>query len=186
MRDEIAALVGAISPFDQLERDHLAAAAAWIASGAPLCRTAKPATPPRHLVSYVLVVDPARRAVLLVDHKLAGLWLPCGGHVEPGEHPAAAAARELGEELGLPARFLAPGPLFLTVTETVGATAGHTDVSLWFVASADSAIDLAGDPGEFHGVSWFPFAALPHPRTDPHLQRCVDKLGALLAASAPQ
>lgn len=185
MRDAIAALIAGIRPFDQLERDQLAGAAAWVASGAPLCRTAKPATPPQHLVSYVLVVDPARRQALLVDHKLAGLWLPCGGHVEPGEHPSATAERELAEELGLPASFLLPGPLFLTVTETVGATAGHTDVSLWYVVRADSRpagiSQLAGDEGEFHDVRWFPFDELPHPRTDPHLQRCVDKLVGYLS-----
>jgi hypothetical protein len=26
-------------------------------------------------------------SVLLCDHRLSGLWLPTGGHVESGEHP---------------------------------------------------------------------------------------------------
>ncbi|MEU4312510.1 NUDIX domain-containing protein [Nocardia sp. NPDC024068] len=31
----------------------------------------------------------------------AGLWLPPGGHVEPDEHPARTACREVAEELGI-------------------------------------------------------------------------------------
>lgn len=36
-------------------------------------------------MSYFLVASDTQ--VLLVDHKNAQLWLPTGGHVEPGEHP---------------------------------------------------------------------------------------------------
>src|SRR5690349_3278098 len=131
MRAAIAELVREIQPYDALERDHVAATLAWISSGAPLCRVAKPALPPQHLVCYFALVDPAANQLLLVDHKKAGLWLPGGGHVEPGEHPDATVGRELWEELRVQARFLLPRPLFLTVTQTVGTTAGHTDVSLW-------------------------------------------------------
>jgi len=38
-------------------------------------------------VSYLLLVDRPAGSVLLCDHRLSGLWLPAGGHVEPGEHP---------------------------------------------------------------------------------------------------
>lgn len=47
-RAEIASIV----PLDDLERLHIADALAWVDSGAPLYRTAKPATPPKHLVAY--------------------------------------------------------------------------------------------------------------------------------------
>ncbi|MEV4702232.1 NUDIX domain-containing protein [Actinoplanes sp. NPDC049316] len=46
-------------------------------------------------------VDPGTGDVLLVDHRNARLWLPPGGHVEPGEAPAVTAGRELAEELGV-------------------------------------------------------------------------------------
>ncbi|MFG2951581.1 NUDIX domain-containing protein [Streptomyces adustus] len=39
--------------------------------------------------------------MLLVAHCKAGLWLPAGGHVEPGEDPWAAMVRECREELGI-------------------------------------------------------------------------------------
>ncbi len=108
----IADIVRAIHPYDSLEAAHLAQTFAWIASGAPLCRTAKPATPPQHLVAYFALFDPHQQKLLLVDHKNAGLWLPNGGHVEVGEHPRTTVVRELGEELGLDAHFfLAGSPL---------------------------------------------------------------------------
>src|SRR5215475_6387184 len=89
----------AVVPFDRQEQEHLSDALAWVASGAPLCRIEKPATPPKHLVSYFVVLD--EDAVLLVDHRNAGLWLPPGGHVEPGEHPRETVSREIREELNL-------------------------------------------------------------------------------------
>ncbi len=73
---------------------------AWIASGVQIFRTAKPDVPPKHLVAYFALVDPAPRSMLLVDHRNAGLWLPTGGHVEPDEDLAATVTREAREELG--------------------------------------------------------------------------------------
>src|SRR5580700_10463024 len=130
MRDKIAEIVAAIDPLDELEREHRDSTIEWIRSGAPIFRTMKQDVPPIHLVSYFALVDDRRGKVLLVDHKLAGLWLPSGGHVEPDEDPRATVVRELAEELGLAAEFVRDGPLFITVTRTVGADGGHMDVSL--------------------------------------------------------
>src|SRR5215469_4939800 len=116
MRERIAESVRAVPAFDQIEADHQAEILDWIASGAPLYRIRKPDVPKRHLVSYIALVDPTRRKILLADHKNAGLWLPTGGHVEPDEDPAVTARRELAEELKLEASFLYPDPFFLTVT----------------------------------------------------------------------
>ena len=106
MRATIAALIRAISPGDRLEAEQITATLAWIASGAPLCRSAKPAVPPQHLVAYCVLVDPSQKKLLLVDHKNAGLWLPSGGHVEVDEHPQTTVYRELNEELSISADFL--------------------------------------------------------------------------------
>jgi hypothetical protein len=76
-------LVAAIEPGDDLEVGHQRRVLAWIDSGEPLWRTAKPSTPPMHLVSYAVVVDPDTDQVLLVDHRLARRWLPTGGHIDP-------------------------------------------------------------------------------------------------------
>jgi len=114
--------------------------------------------------------------VLLVDHKNAQLWLPTGGHVEPGEHPRATVARELREELGLELGGGVEGPLMVTISETVGITAGHADVSLWYVINADRRVSLDFDAEEFQSVRWFHFSEAPVSRSDPHLERFLRKL----------
>jgi 8-oxo-dGTP diphosphatase len=174
MRSAIREEIVSIEPFDALERVHCHDALAWIDSGAQLCRLQKPAIPPKHLVSYFVLVD--RDHVLLVDHKNAELWLPSGGHVEPGEHPRATVVRELGEELGLNLTEGPGAPLMLTATETVGSSAGHTDVSLWYVIDADRRLALEFDTQEFHSVRWFHFDDAPVSRSDPHLARFLGKL----------
>ena len=178
MRDKIDKIVAAIEPLDELEREHRDSTLEWIRSGAPIFRTKKPDVPHKHLVSYFALVDEARGKMLLVDHKIAGLWLPSGGHVEPGEDPQATVVREIAEELGLVADFMQPDPLFITVTR-VGSDGGHTDVSLWYLLRGDSSRAIEFDRGEFHGVRWFGFEEIPFERSDPHMCRFVVKMRAL-------
>jgi len=176
IRSAIRNEVASIRPFDELEETHLADALAWIESGAPLCRIAKPATPPKHLVSYFAVVDGDH--ILLVDHKRAQLWLPPGGHVEPGEHPRETVVRELVEELGVIAGHEVAEPLMITCTTTVGLTAGHVDVSLWYVVRVDRNQTLEFDRQEFAGVRWFRVSDVPLHRSDPHMGRFLMKLAS--------
>ena len=175
MRESVRAELTSIAPLDELECQHIADALAWIDSGVELCRVAKPATPPKHLVSYFVVVD--NGYILLVDHRNAQLWLPTGGHVEPGEHPRQTVLRELQEELGLAAPSVGP-PLMVTCTATVGLTAGHTDVSLWYVVRASRDQPLSFDLQEFCAVRWFRLEDVPFGRSDPHMRRFISKLGS--------
>jgi 8-oxo-dGTP diphosphatase len=184
MRCVIREEVESVDPFDALEQAHRADALAWIDSGVELCRTQKPATPPKHLVSYFVLVDD--EYVLLVDHKNAQLWLPSGGHVEPGEHPRVTVARELREELGLGLGSAVEAPLMLTISETVGMTAGHTDVSLWYMVNADRSVALQFDTEEFHSVQWFHFSEAPVSRSDPHLERFLGKLALTSRSTRPR
>jgi 8-oxo-dGTP diphosphatase len=184
MRTTIAALIRNLSAHDALEQEHIDATLAWIASGAPLFRVAKPAVPPQHLVSYFVLVDEAERKLLLVDHRNAGLWLPGGGHVELDEHPATTVCRELAEELQILPTFLWPDPIFLTVTQTVGRTGGHTDVSFWYMLRGDTHQSLSFDTGEFYSVRWFDFDAPPLERADPHMGRFMAKLGKRLSSES--
>jgi 8-oxo-dGTP diphosphatase len=171
IRDEVASIL----PLDELEENHRADVLAWIDSGAPLCRTAKPATPPKHLVSYIAVID--GRDMLLVDHRSAQLWLPPGGHVEPGEHPRETVVRELFEELKVVAKHDISEPLMVTCSTTVGLTAGHDDVSLWYVVAVDRSQDIQFDQQEFARIRWFSHSDVPIHRSDPYLGRFLAKLG---------
>jgi 8-oxo-dGTP pyrophosphatase MutT (NUDIX family) len=188
-RSELRSTVAAISASDQIERNHLDDALAWIDSGAPLYRTAKPATPPKHLVSYALLVDPEHDAALLIDHRIANLWLPTGGHVEPDETPFEAAARELTEEVGVepdPLASCGPRPFFITVTPTVGPTPSHVDVSLWYAFTRSRHDPLCVDEREAANARWWPFPEIDDEQTDrfdPHLSRAVAKLRGALALS---
>jgi 8-oxo-dGTP diphosphatase len=179
MRSEILRSILSIKPLDAAEQAHIDFVQRWIKSGAEIFRTAKPATPETHLVAYFLPVSQDLSQVLLVDHKKAELWLPPGGHVEPGEHPRRTVVREAQEELGVAAELLDERPLFLTVTKTVGGVARHTDVSLWYLLKGDPKESLSYDTGEFNQIRWFGINEIPFAQSDPHMRRFVEKLGRL-------
>ncbi len=159
---------------DETEAQDKAEVLAWLDSGVEYCRRSKPATPPRHLVSYFAVVD--GEYVLLVDHINAQLWLPTGGHVEPDEHPKTTVLREAKEELGITGEFLYDEPLFITITRTVGLTAGHEDVSIWYALKGNRESELSYDTSEFHAVKWFHKNDVPFARADKQMARFLSKL----------
>lgn len=176
---QIIETLNSIVPFDKKEEEHLHFAKEWINSGAGIFRLIKPATPDPHLVAYFLLLDHIQKKILLVDHRKAGLWLPAGGHVELDEHPQETVKREVLEELFIQADFLFPNPFFLTVTKTVGQTAGHTDVSLWYLLKGHADRAYHFDKEEFNQIRWFSPSDIPYEFSDPHMQRCIEKLKAI-------
>jgi 8-oxo-dGTP pyrophosphatase MutT (NUDIX family) len=180
-RASLLGLIGAIEPWDDLERTHLETATQWIADGAPVYRVRKPDVPAMHLVSYFVVLDNTRGQMLLVAHRKAGLWLPAGGHVEPGEDPWATVVRECHEELGIEAvasPITGEHPLFLTVTRTRGQGA-HTDVSLWYLLDADAHTITSYDQDEFKAIRWLTDEQVLEESAellDPHMHRFTRKL----------
>ena len=187
IREQVHSLVRNINPVDEAEGEHQALVLKWIENGDEIFRLKKPDVPPMHLVSYLVLLDRAREKILLVDHKLSGLLLPAGGHVEYGEHPRVTIEQEIVEELGIKALWHTadPKPLFLSATVTTGDIGPHTDVSFWYVVEGDVTEELDWDPGEFKGIRWFDLSeveATPISKLDPQLHRFVRKLRIHLAA----
>lgn len=98
-----------------------------------------------------------RGGVLLHRHAKLGLWLPCGGHVEPGELPDDAAVREVLEESGVPVRLVGAPPVAsldpraLTPPRGVQVSRiadGHEHVDLIYLAVPEHDYDgtLLADP----------------------------------------
>ena len=96
--------------------------------------------------------------------------------MDRGEHPRDTALREAREELSIDGEFLVDGPVFLSITETVGKTAGHTDVSLWYALRGNRNANLQFDDSEFRSVRWFHRDDVPMDRTDKHMSRFLKKL----------
>jgi hypothetical protein len=66
MRSSVASvhdLVSALAPADDLESDDRQDVLRWLRSTDDVYRRVKPATPPRHLVSYVVPADPTDGSV---------------------------------------------------------------------------------------------------------------------------
>lgn len=84
-----------------------------------------------------------RASTLLHRHEKLGLWLPCGGHIEPNELPDEAAVREVFEESGVAVELLgeraleAPGPRQLVRPRGVQLEViapGHEHIDLVYLA----------------------------------------------------
>lgn len=96
------------------------------------------------------------------------------------------AVREAKEEFNIKAVFLHNNqkPFFITRTQTVGLTPGHTDVSLWYLLKGNIHDTPRFDRSEFTDVEWYTFTEILETDPvifDPHLQRFAAKLFAYLA-----
>jgi 8-oxo-dGTP pyrophosphatase MutT (NUDIX family) len=88
--------------------------------------------------------------ILLVQRSDNGAWTPVTGIPEPGEEPAAAAAREVLEETGVTARVdrLASSWVHGPITHANGDLATYLDVTFactWLAGSAHVADDESRD-----------------------------------------
>jgi 8-oxo-dGTP pyrophosphatase MutT (NUDIX family) len=146
-RADVSAIAALLSsserPFDQAGRDHVTASA--------------------FVVSAL--------GVVLLRHRLLGIWVQPGGHVELDEAPHDAAARETREETGLKVDHLDP-PRLVHVNVHPGPRGHHHFDCRWLLEARTTA--LRPDAGETEEVGWFePAAAID--RCEPGLRAGLGK-----------
>ena len=129
---ETAAITGFLDAFDLLAE--------------PFSETADPI----HVTGSAIVVTDDGQSVLLHLHKRLGLWLQPGGHVDAGDTPWDAAARETREETGID---LAPANQLVHVDVHAGGR-GHTHLDLRYLLRTPR-VDPAPPEGESQDVRWF-------------------------------
>ena len=118
--------------------------------------------------------------ILLVQRADNGHWTPVTGIPEPGEEPAAAAAREALEETGVVVTVdrLVSTSVYPGVVHANGDRASYLDLT--FACTYVSGEAHVGDD-ESVDVRWFPVEALPE-MAAPMLQRIADVLSGEQAA----
>jgi 8-oxo-dGTP pyrophosphatase MutT (NUDIX family) len=108
-----------------------------------------------HVTGSAIVVG--NRGVLLHRHKRLNMWLQPGGHIEAGETPAQAAAREAHEETGLPIRHPRSGPWLVHLDVHPGPR-GHTHFDVRYLVNAPDD-DPSPAEGESQDAAWFDWDA---------------------------
>ena len=126
--------------------------------------------PDKHFTTTGFLVRDGK--VLLLRHRKLGMWLPFGGHVDPGEDPVQALLREAREETGFeveiigePPRIDADGVTALPGPETIlleRIEPGHYHIDLiYFVRPVGGAQRL--DIREHTEMRWFSHGDLGEP-----------------------
>ncbi len=111
-----------------------------------------------------IILDPAHTKILLVGYD-DGLYSLPGGHLEPGETPVQAAARELAEELDLhDLEDLRPAQFFMHLPKN--------KLILTFLATLDDALPLPATPQNDEHLAQSEWISLDDFRTDTESKYC--------------
>ncbi|BCB74566.1 hypothetical protein GCM10022251_82180 [Phytohabitans flavus] len=155
----------------------------------------------RHLTASAVVIDPARRVVLLAVHNVTRLWQFPGGHLEPDESGDEAAIREAREETGIhatlwtrdrldvPAGVWQPSPI-MTIQYVAPANPRwdepeHLHVDMLYLTTADSLVVPIAQPDEVDDAQWMPIDQLNGPDVRPDIPVIVAAAWQLLQPRRP-
>jgi len=140
--------------------------------------------PHTHFCVYFAAYDPQAQEIFIGHHKKSGLWLFNGGHIDQGETPQAALAREMIEEWGVSV-VIPPGqPAFFTLTRILDPTLVckyHYD--LWHLLPVNKELfapDAVALGQEFYQIGWKTFAEARKLVTDPNTLFAIHQIEALI------
>lgn len=136
-----------------------------------------------------------RGRVLLLFHPKIGLWLPPGGHIEPGELPDEAAVREVLEETGVHCRLVGergvdvayPRQLIRPYgiqVEDIRPGVQHIDLVYVAVATDDDPA-VAEEHAARDRAGWYDPADLPSLGANDEIQQWVAKALAATGGARP-
>lgn len=173
-RGALLAALAAHEPADARERDSLRRTLALVRElPEPFSGSAHPI----HVTASGIVSDGAGR-VLLHRHRVLGIWLQPGGHIEEAEAPEDAAVREVIEETGIEAAHPDAGPLLLHVdVHPAPKPTCDLHLDLRYVLLAPGGAEPDPAEGESQDVEWFVVdeaAELSDPSVTAALQRLTD------------
>jgi len=133
--------------------------------------------PPGELIAWTWTFDRSFSSTLLVDHQRFDALMPPGGRVEVGEHPRAAALRELHEETGIAGLLVDERPALVDVVRgTTADGAAFQTFGLAFAVIADPGVPLDGEPGQ--QPLWVPVRVRPERAHERHWQRMMAYLAS--------
>jgi 8-oxo-dGTP pyrophosphatase MutT (NUDIX family) len=148
LRELIRAAVSSRSPVDAREQRSIDT---FVAELDRLDRPFEEDADLVHVTASAIVTGP--RGALLHRHKRLGIWLQPGGHIDAGEMPWDAAAREAVEETGVEVRFADDAAALIHIDVHPGPR-GHTHLDLRYHLVAGD-VDPAPPAGESQDVRWF-------------------------------
>lgn len=154
-----------------------------VGAGPNIC---SPGNFPGHLTGSALIVNPALRSALLIQHKFLKRWLQPGGHLDHLEHPQEGALREVREEVGdLPVTIhpwheTSGIPLDIDShripEHTVKMVPAHTHHDFLYVLNLHKYADIVLQEDEVDGSAWIALSELKSGRSGDRLARAVEKL----------
>jgi 8-oxo-dGTP pyrophosphatase MutT (NUDIX family) len=170
LRELVRADVAARRPIDDAERSCIDEfLVRFDGLAAPFSQDADPV----HVTGSAIVVGP--RGVVLLKHKRLGFWLQPGGHIDPGESPWEAAAREAREETGLHVQVPGGGQPPLVHVDVHPGGRGHTHLDLRYVLDGGDA-EPAPPADESQEIGWFDWDAAIQRAGDDRLKACLRAL----------